>query len=243
MEWLLWRVVKFIGLAILGAGLGLSLFAPPEARLRAACWWTGGGLMLTWCSGYGLVQSGSHPLLSLFVLTGVGLSLLAHGGALLSALRPGRLAGALTVGGLFGAVAVMVLKPPTPDQLGPTVVIGLLGAVLGGLLRPSEEPLAEEASTVVTEWFIWIARLEGVSLLALFFVVMPLKHGAGITEGGWAGWIHGALFMQYGLALAAAARLGGWGTLRIVGAVVAALLPFGTLVFERRMRRWGGSVY
>lgn len=82
--------------------------------------------------------------------------------------------------------------------------------------------------------FLWISRLEGLSLLVLFFVAMPLKYGAGwehaTTPPGWA---HGLLFVGYVGLLGATARASAW-PLHLVGlAFVAAFLPFGTFALER----------
>lgn len=85
-------------------------------------------------------------------------------------------------------------------------------------------------------WFLTLARIEGVSAACLFGVAMPLKYGAGIAEAtAWAGWIHGVLFLVYLVALWSTARVLGWswGT-RALG-FVAAVVPCGTFLFERRV--------
>ena len=84
--------------------------------------------------------------------------------------------------------------------------------------------------------FITIARAEGVSVLLLFFVAMPLKYGLGYvhaTEGP--GWIHGMLFMAYLGALAWMHASERWSLAFTFTGVVASFLPFGTFWFETRL--------
>ena len=82
---------------------------------------------------------------------------------------------------------------------------------------------------------VWIARLEGASLLFLFFVAMPLKYGAGqplaVEVGGWA---HGLLFLAFVCALGVAMIRLNWSKRKAFDGFVSAFLPFGTYVWERR---------
>jgi len=81
-----------------------------------------------------------------------------------------------------------------------------------------------------------IGYLEGLSFLVLLFAAMPLKYFADIPGPvAVTGAIHGALFVLYLLALAAAAVVFRWTLGRVIGGVVASLLPFGPFVFERRI--------
>lgn len=81
--------------------------------------------------------------------------------------------------------------------------------------------------------------VEGVSFLALVFVAMPLKYMAGqpvaVTV---VGWIHGLLFMIFGIALARVFFGERWPVLRTALVLVAALLPFGPFLIDRRMRAY-----
>ncbi len=199
----------------------------------AACWLTGAGMMLTWCAGYGMVQSTGRFVGEPFILVGVALSLLAHLDALLYARRPSALSAALTIGGICGAVAAMVLRPSEAAGLLPVLGVALVGGLLGGFFERHEAAVADPVSAaIIRRWFVWIARLEGVSLLCLLVVVMPLKYLGGLYDGGWTGWIHGALYMQYGLALLLIARSDAWSWGRVLAGFVAGLLPGGTFVFE-----------
>jgi integral membrane protein len=86
-----------------------------------------------------------------------------------------------------------------------------------------------------------VGFIEGVSALLLFFVAMPLKYlsdfpSTGTTIVFWVGLIHGILFLTY-----AAVTFMAWGkghlTAKLVGlAAIAAIVPFGPFVIDRRLK-------
>lgn len=79
-----------------------------------------------------------------------------------------------------------------------------------------------------------VAFLEGVSLLMLFFVAMPMKYLMDIPiVVTWVGWAHGVLFMAYLLFGLHAAVEEEWGIKEIALAFFASFVPFGTFVFDR----------
>ena len=83
-----------------------------------------------------------------------------------------------------------------------------------------------------------IAFIEGVSYLLLLGVAMPLKYFAGFPEVVKAvGWAHGLLFVLYLIAVAEVTVARRWRFARILGAFVAALVPFGTFMLDARLRR------
>jgi integral membrane protein len=83
--------------------------------------------------------------------------------------------------------------------------------------------------------FRWIALAEGASYLALLAIGMPLKYGAGEhLPVKILGWAHGVLFIAYAFAAAPLFLREGWPWSRAPGVAVAALLPFGTFVMERK---------
>lgn len=91
--------------------------------------------------------------------------------------------------------------------------------------------------------FLWIARLEGLSLLVLVGVAVPLKYGLGMADATiLPGWIHGLLFVAYVAALSSVARTEGWRLVRIGLGFVAAWVPFGTMAFEWWLGRTSESV-
>lgn len=85
-------------------------------------------------------------------------------------------------------------------------------------------------------WFKLVAWAEGLSLLALFGIAMPLKYGAGIAEAtSVVGWVHGVLVFVYLIALWSAARVLKWSWGQMALGFVASLIPFGPFVFARKL--------
>ncbi len=82
-----------------------------------------------------------------------------------------------------------------------------------------------------------VAFVEAISFLVLLGVAMPLKYFA-----GWplavkvVGMIHGLLFLLFCFALARVMRTAKWSLGRGALIFVAALLPFGPFIVDRRMR-------
>lgn len=84
--------------------------------------------------------------------------------------------------------------------------------------------------------FVAVARAEGISTLALFFVAMPLKYGLGWEHATMVpGWLHGVLFVAYVGLLGLAGLSGRWPLLTLAVGFVAAFVPFGTFWFEGRL--------
>ncbi|HVF97925.1 MAG TPA: DUF3817 domain-containing protein [Flavisolibacter sp.] len=83
-----------------------------------------------------------------------------------------------------------------------------------------------------------IGLLEGVSLLVLLFIAMPLKY---IWHQPQAvkiiGWIHGALFVIFMILVFRVYEQKAWPLKKIVIAFVAAFLPFGTFVFDKQLKK------
>ncbi|MBA2320129.1 MAG: DUF3817 domain-containing protein [Deltaproteobacteria bacterium] len=89
------------------------------------------------------------------------------------------------------------------------------------------------AGSLASRWFRGIALAEGVSLVTLFAVAMPLKYAFGRPEAvAVVGWIHGILFLAYVVALLAAARAEGWRPTTVLAGFVASLVPFGPFAFH-----------
>jgi integral membrane protein len=84
-----------------------------------------------------------------------------------------------------------------------------------------------------------IGYVEGVSFLLLLGVAMPLKYFAGVKMAVTiAGWIHGVLFVGLCFALLRAMREARWPLVRGALVFVAALLPFGPFLIDRRLALW-----
>jgi integral membrane protein len=85
-----------------------------------------------------------------------------------------------------------------------------------------------------------IAMIEGVSFLLLLGVAMPLKYLAGIPLAvKIVGSIHGVLFVAFCVALSQAWTERSWPLKRVAMVFVAALLPFGPFVIDRRLKEEG----
>jgi integral membrane protein len=83
-----------------------------------------------------------------------------------------------------------------------------------------------------------VAFLEGVSFLILLFIAMPLKYlGGQPLAVRIVGLLHGLLFLAFLAALYRAARVRHWSLRRSGLALLASLLPFGTFVLDRSLRR------
>jgi integral membrane protein len=84
-----------------------------------------------------------------------------------------------------------------------------------------------------------IALAEGVSFLVLLGIAMPLKYLAGMGAAvRYVGWAHGLLFIALCLVLVQVLMRTDWPLKRAALVFVAALLPFGPFVLDRRMREW-----
>ncbi|MFJ6198941.1 DUF3817 domain-containing protein [Micromonospora sp. NPDC092111] len=91
-----------------------------------------------------------------------------------------------------------------------------------------------------TRLFVVAAIAEACSWLALL-VGMAVKYGPPANEIGVQvfGPIHGALFVAYGILVLAVARLHRWSLGVTFVALVCAVPPFATLIFERWAARRG----
>jgi integral membrane protein len=83
-----------------------------------------------------------------------------------------------------------------------------------------------------------VALLEGVSFVALLFIAMPLKYLAGLPLAvRIMGSVHGLLFLMFMVALYQASSERGWPHGRSLLAFVSSIVPFGTFIFDRSLRR------
>lgn len=79
---------------------------------------------------------------------------------------------------------------------------------------------------------------DGISLLVLLCVAMPLKYIWGIDKAVTvAGSIHGAIFIAYALAILYAAMRVKWSLLWSAAALVAAFVPFGNFILDSRLKK------
>lgn len=79
---------------------------------------------------------------------------------------------------------------------------------------------------------------EGISFVTLLFIAMPAKYIAGNPGLVWyIGWVHGLLFLLYILALITVKINLEWKFKRTVVAFFASLIPFGTFIMDKSLRK------
>ena len=86
--------------------------------------------------------------------------------------------------------------------------------------------------------FRLVALAEGFSYLFLLLIAMPLKYFASypaVVKYG--GWVHGVLFVAYCFLLLQVWIQYKWTLGKTVLAFVASLLPFGTFVLDRQLKK------
>jgi integral membrane protein len=81
-----------------------------------------------------------------------------------------------------------------------------------------------------------IGQIEAISFLILLGIAMPLKYLAGIPMAvKVVGWIHGVLFVLFCVALLKTMVIARWRLDRAAMVFIAALLPFGPFIIDRRL--------
>ena len=79
---------------------------------------------------------------------------------------------------------------------------------------------------------------EGISLLVLLGIAMPLKYMANIPEAvKVVGWIHGILFVLFITMVLMMHQEKHWTIKKTALAIIASFLPFGTFVFDRQLKK------
>lgn len=80
--------------------------------------------------------------------------------------------------------------------------------------------------------------IEGISYLVLLFIAMPLKYMANIPEAvKIVGWIHGALFIWFVIALLNVMATQKWKIIKSFFAFLSSLIPFGTFVLDNYLKK------
>lgn len=88
------------------------------------------------------------------------------------------------------------------------------------------------------QWMRAASLLEGTTLLALVLVAVPLKHLAGMPQATRImGPIHGMAFLLYVWMLIRTVCAEGWPRSETMRLVIAAFIPFGAFINERRLAR------
>lgn len=92
--------------------------------------------------------------------------------------------------------------------------------------------------TNLLKTFRRISIAEGYSFLLLVFIAMPFKYVLEIPEPvKYFGWLHGLLFILYGVYLLLVTIKFKWTIERFVIGFFASLLPLGPFIFERKLKK------
>lgn len=103
----------------------------------------------------------------------------------------------------------------------------------------SAAPLSPQSLPPALHWLRVTGLIEGTSTLALFGVAMPLKYAADMPLAVTiVGGIHGGLFVLYLAVLLLIMTRHRWPIGRGVALFVAAVVPFGPFIMDRRIPRW-----
>lgn len=87
-------------------------------------------------------------------------------------------------------------------------------------------------------FFRLFGLLDGISLLILLCIAMPLKYWADIPLAVTiAGSVHGAIFVTYGISIAVAQLFIRWKLYWSIVAVIVAFIPFGNFVLDRYLKK------
>lgn len=241
--WIAWKVLKLVSLVVLAGGVFGAMTAKERGRRIAVTYgYTVPGLAGTWTAGWLMMKEQEVSVTAPWILAAIAASTVSLHGAFVLSHRPASrpIAPILAVGGLFGAVALMVARPVGWWMIGALVAGGVLVAIPFSLAGRGPGRTEEADARWVVRGFRWVAWGEGATLLFLLLVTMPLKYlgGVDIQLGtGWIGWLHGVFVVVYLQSLTSTTQFFDWSWRRWATGVVAALLPAGTFVFERAVTR------
>ena len=86
-----------------------------------------------------------------------------------------------------------------------------------------------------------VGFIEGLSFLALLFIAMPIKYlYANPLLVKYVGMGHGILVMAFLAALLVVCEREKWSLNMFVAGLIAAILPFGTFVYDRKLKQIQG---
>ena len=243
---LIWKLIKWMALAMWIAGAFKVVDHPSQKhRLQGLYGLLIWGFAGTWLSGWGLMKSLAftmkEPWISWSMLWGL-ISLSASFGLAFQSMEGwfAKLSRIAVLGGLLSAMGIMVFKDqPSHWSLVMTgsVIVGAVWSHFANSFE-SETNADQERSLLIQKGFRHIAWVEGLTVILLFGLYMPLKYAAGINiDGGTGllGWAHGVFVIVYMITLLFTGKALSWSFLRIVLGGLASFLPFGTVIFERRV--------
>ncbi|MBM7631160.1 DUF3817 domain-containing protein [Geomicrobium sediminis] len=88
------------------------------------------------------------------------------------------------------------------------------------------------------KWFRRVGLVEGLSLITLLFIAMPLKYMFGVDQAvSIVGMAHGVLFLLYMAFVFLVTLTVRWSLKWFLGASVVAIIPFGNFVFDAKLKK------
>ncbi|MEX2512388.1 MAG: DUF3817 domain-containing protein [Cyclobacteriaceae bacterium] len=98
--------------------------------------------------------------------------------------------------------------------------------------------MTNEERLAILKRFRFISLTEGVSMVVLVFLAMPLKWIFDLPDMvTYVGWIHGILFILYMLVLFPTSRKLKWTFQNTLFGLIASVLPFGPFLFDRKLKK------
>ncbi|MBL1261732.1 MAG: DUF3817 domain-containing protein [Thiotrichaceae bacterium] len=86
--------------------------------------------------------------------------------------------------------------------------------------------------------FRLISLIEGISLLVLLFIAMPLKYQFGISEAVWyAGITHGMLFLTYMVMSLVTSHQQQWPVIKWLLIFLAGIVPLGFVAVDKKLKK------
>lgn len=244
MEWyLLWRLLKWIGLLMWGMGLYRVSVQPKQTeRLKGLYGFAVFGFALTWMSGWLMMKHLGYSMGARWISNAMLFGLLSISGTFLRAfsIQNGKVYNAMIWVGFALSIASMVVRTGDAATLG---LVSGVAALFGGLMALGLEAGHQDESVELIEsevirGFKWMAWVEGLTVLVLFVLYLPAKKLMGINlDGGTGmiGWTHGVFVILYVLSLTFTFRKLGWSWLQYIAGGLSSFFPFGTFIFERKV--------
>lgn len=87
------------------------------------------------------------------------------------------------------------------------------------------------------QYFRMISFIEGLSLVALFFIAIPLRNYMEMYSAvSFTGTMHGILFLTYFLLSLAASHVGKWSVKFWLLTLLTSVIPFGFIYMDKKLK-------
>lgn len=244
MEWYtLWRLLKWIGIAMWAIGLHQVMISPKQRdRLNALYRLTVFGFAFTWMVGWLMMKHMGYSMGESWISNAILFGLISMVGSFLRAFSnsKGRLYNGMILIGFALSIASMVVRSGELNVLVPVSGASVLIGGMGTWFFPAQSEVgsSEGVDQAVVNGFKWMAWVEGMTVLVLFLLYIPAKKLLGINlDGGTGliGWTHGVFVILYVLSLTFTFRTLKWSWKQYVAGGFSSFFPFGTFIFERKV--------